>query len=158
MSASSSETPGIVRADGAPPRGAYPHAHRAGDLIFVSGTSSRRPDGTIAGAVVDAGGSLTTDIGEQTHAVIANIARTLEDAGASLRDLVQITTFLVDMSDFDGYNQAYAEYFDAATGPARTTVAVAALPHPQLAIEIQAIARLRSEGVPQSPVVERTRT
>ncbi len=143
MSASFSENPGVVLPDGAPPRGAYPHAHRAGDLVFVSGTSSRRPDGSIAGAVVQPDGSRVTDIGEQTRAVIENIARTLDGAGASLRDVVQITTFLIDMADFDGYNAAYGEYFDAATGPARTTVAVAALPHPDLVIEIQAIARVR---------------
>ncbi len=130
----------IVLPEAAAPRGAYPHAHRAGDLVFVSGTSSRRPDGSIAGASRADDGTLTTDIAVQTRAVIENIDRILRAAGAHLADVVQVTTFLTSMADFDGYNAAYAEYFAAETGPARTTVAVAALPHPDLVVEIQVIA------------------
>ena len=74
--------------------------------------------------------------------MIQNIARILEAAGASLEDLVDLTTFLVDMSDYAGYNEVYDEFFDAATGPSRTTVAVAELPHPNLLIEIKAIAHV----------------
>lgn len=125
----------------ATPRGAYPHVKVVGNLVFVSGTSSRRPDDSIAGAeVVD--GSKVLDVAIQTRAVIENIADILAVVGAGLADLVQVTCYLVDMADFPAYNAAYAQYFDAATGPTRTTVAVRELPHPDLLIEIQAIAVL----------------
>ncbi|ROO59323.1 2-aminomuconate deaminase [Micromonospora sp. Llam0] len=123
----------------ATPRGAFPHVKVAGGFIFVSGTSSRRPDNTIAGATVDEYGTTQLDIREQTRAVIANIADLLAAAGASLADLVSVTTYLVNMNDFGGYNQVWAQHFDH-TGPARTTVAVHQLPHPHLLIEIQAVA------------------
>jgi len=138
-----------VLPDKAKPRGNYPHFKRAGDFIIVSGTSSRRPDNTIAGADVDASGTLRLDIREQTHAVIRNIRDILQAAGAYLGDCVEITTYLVDMKDFEGYNAVYAEYF-TSDGPARTTVAVRALPHPHLAIEIRALA--------YKPVAELART
>jgi len=123
----------------ATPRGAFPHVKVAGGFIFVSGTSSRRPDNTIAGASVDEYGTTQLDIREQTRAVIANIADLLAAAGANLTDLVSVTTYLVNMNDFGGYNQVWAEHFDH-TGPTRTTVAVHQLPHPHLLIEIQAVA------------------
>jgi 2-aminomuconate deaminase len=122
------------------PRGAYPHARRAGDLIFVSGTSSRRPDNTFAGVAVDEMGTTSLDIREQTRAVIENIGDVLTAAGSGLADLVSITTYLVNMNDFGGYNEVYGEYFDASSGPSRTTVAVHQLPHPHLLIEISAVA------------------
>jgi 2-aminomuconate deaminase len=121
------------------PRGRFPHFRRAGDFIFVSGTSSRRSDNSIAGASVDHFGATDLDIRAQTRAVIENIGGILEAAGASLRDVVEVSTFLVDMNDFNGYNQVYGEYFDQE-GPARTTVAVHQLPHPHLRIEIKAVA------------------
>lgn len=123
----------------ATPRGRFPHVRRAGDYLFVSGTSSRRADNSFAGAQVDAQGVTSLDIREQTRAVIENIARLLEAHGASLKDLVDTTVFLVNMNDFGGYNQVWAEFFDE-TGPARTTVAVHQLPHPLLLIEIKATA------------------
>jgi 2-aminomuconate deaminase len=123
----------------ATPRGKYPHIKRAGDLLFVSGTSSRRADNSFAGVEVDAMGTTRLDIREQTHAVIENIRDILATAGASLSDVVEISTFLVDMNDFGGYNEVYGEFFDY-TGPARTTVGVHQLPHPHLRIEIKAIA------------------
>lgn len=123
----------------AKPRGKYPHARRAGDYIFVSGTSSRRADNTIAGASVDEMGTTRLDIAVQTHAVIDNIASILKEFDAELGDLVEISIFLVNMNDFAGYNEAYGEYFDY-DGPARTTVAVHQLPHPHLLIEIKAVA------------------
>lgn len=140
MSASVPDHQAVLLASAPAPRGAYPHAHRAGDLVFVSGTSSRRPDGTIAGACLAADGQLQTDIAVQTRVVIESIGRILDAVGSSLSDLVQVTTYLVDMDDFDGYNAAYAQFFDTESGPTRTTVAVDELPHPHLAIEIQAIA------------------
>ncbi len=123
----------------AKPRGKYPHARRAGDYIFVSGTSSRRADNTIAGASVDEMGTTRLDIAVQTRAVIDNIASILKEFDAELGDLVEISIFLVNMNDFAGYNEAYGEYFDY-DGPARTTVAVHQLPHPHLLIEIKAVA------------------
>jgi len=123
----------------AQPRGKFPHVKRAGDFLFVSGTSSRRPDNSFAGAEVDAMGVLDADIRAQTRAVIENIKAILESAGAGLKDLVELSTYLVDMGDFKGYNEVYAEYFDY-DGPARTTVAVHQLPHPMLRIEIKAVA------------------
>ena len=121
------------------PRGRYPHFKRAGDYIFVSGTSARRADNTIAGALVDEMGTTKLDIREQTRAVIENIRDILKSAGADLSDCVEISTYLVNMNDFGGYNEVYGEYFDF-DGPARTTVAVHQLPHPHLLIEIKAVA------------------
>ncbi len=132
-------TDSIVLADKAKPRGKYPHARRAGDFIFVSGTSSRRPDNSFAGAKADEFGTTTLDIRVQTRTVIENIDAILARFDAGLADVVEITSFLVNMNDFGGYNEAYAEYFDF-DGPARTTVAVHQLPHPHLLIEIKAVA------------------
>jgi 2-aminomuconate deaminase len=121
------------------PRGKYPHIKRAGDFLIVSGTSSRRSDNTIAGAEADALGTAHLDIRVQTKAVIENVQDILRTAGAELKDVVEITTYLVSMNDFAGYNEVYGEYFDF-DGPARTTVAVHQLPHPHLLIEIRAMA------------------
>ncbi len=124
----------------ATPRGKYPHVKRAGDYLFVSGTSSRRADNTIAGAKqIDGMGTWTLDIREQTRAVLDNIREVLQSVNADLSDVVELSTFLVNMNDFAGYNEAYGEYFDY-DGPARTTVAVHQLPHPHLLIEIKVIA------------------
>jgi 2-aminomuconate deaminase len=125
----------------AKPRGRFPHVTRAGDFIFVSGTSSRRPDNSFAGVEVDEMGTVNLDIREQTKAVIQNISGILESVGASLKDVVDVTSFLVNMNDFGGYNEIWSEYFDI-DGPTRTTVAVHQLPHPHLLIEIKAMAYL----------------
>ena len=123
----------------ATPRGKYPHIKRAGDFLFVSGASARNSDDTIAGAEVDSSGTTRLDIRVQTRAVIENIRDILESAGAQLQDLVEISTYLVSMNDFAGYNEVYGEFF-GYDGPARTTVAVHELPHPHLLIEIKATA------------------
>ncbi|RLD18065.1 MAG: RidA family protein, partial [Bacteroidetes bacterium] len=120
--------------------GKYPPVKVVGDLIFVSGTSSRQPDNTLAGVEVDYLGTATLDIKVQTRAVIEAIRRNLQTVGADLEDIVDVTSFLVNMNDFGGYNEAYAEYFDY-DGPARTTVAAHQLPHPHLLIEIKVIAK-----------------
>lgn len=125
----------------ATPRGRFPHVKRAGELVFISGTSSRLPDNTFAGAEADKFGVTSLDIRAQTRAVIENLEEILNSVGAGLRDLVQITAYLVNMNDFGGYNEVYGQYFDE-TGPTRTTVAVHQLPHPHLLIEIQAVAHL----------------
>jgi 2-aminomuconate deaminase len=123
----------------AAPRGKYPHVKRAGDFLFVSGTSARRADNTIAGAEVDPLGTTRLDIRVQTREVIENIRDILRSAGAQLQDVVEISTYLVSMNDFAGYNEVYGEFF-GYDGPARTTVAVHQLPHPHLLIEIRAMA------------------
>lgn len=125
----------------ATPRGYFPHVKVVGDLVFISGTSSRRPDNSFEGVTVDEMGVTDLDIRAQTRAVIENIADILAAVGGSLDDLVQATTYLVNMNDFGGYNEVWAAHFDE-TGPTRTTVAVHQLPHPHLLIEIQAIAHL----------------
>lgn len=129
----------------AKPLGAYPHYKRAGDYIYISGTSSRRPDNSHAGVEIAENGDVTLDIGEQTRATIKNIEATLNAAGAELSDLVEVSTYLVNMDDFKGYNDVYSEFFDSQTGPARTTVAVRTLPHPNLLIEIKAVALRKEE-------------
>ncbi|MGA9830111.1 MAG: RidA family protein [Trebonia sp.] len=135
---------GKVLAGQATPRGRYPHLKRAGDFVYVSGTSARRQDNTIAGATVDAMGTTALDIRVQTRAVIETIREMLAAVGAQLPDLVQVTAYLVNMNDFGGYNEVYGEFFDSS-GPARTTVAVHQLPHPHILIEIQAVAYVPQE-------------
>ena len=128
-----------VVAGKAAPRGRFPHYRRAGDFIFVSGTSSRRPDNSFEGVQVDAMGTTSLDIRAQTRAVIENISDILASAGAGLADMVEVCAYLVNMNDFGGYNEVYGQYFDEG-GPTRTTVAVHQLPHPHLLIEIKAVA------------------
>jgi len=125
----------------ATPRGAYPHVKRVGDFIFISGTSSRLPDNSFAGVhKIDEMGAMHLDIKEQTKAVIENLRDYLAIENATLDDIVDITTFLVNMNDFAGYNEVYGSYFKKENGPTRTTVAVHQLPHPNLVIEIKAMA------------------
>jgi 2-aminomuconate deaminase len=125
----------------ASPRGAYPHVKRAGDFLFISGTSSRLPDNTFAGVnKIDEMGTMHLDIKEQTRAVLENIKDYLATENATMADVVDVTSFLVNMNDFGGYNQVYGEYFNKETGPARTTVAVHQLPHPNLVVEIKVMA------------------
>lgn len=128
-----------VVAGKATPRGRFPHVKRAGDFLFVSGTSSRRPDGSFAGASVDPMGVTDLDIRAQARAVLDNIGDILASVGSGLADLVEVSVFLVDMNDFGGMNAVWAEYFDHS-GPTRTTVAVHQLPHPLLRVEMKAIA------------------
>jgi 2-aminomuconate deaminase len=128
-----------VLSEKARPRGKYPHVKRAGNFLFVSGTSARRADNSIAGAEVDEFGTTSLDIREQTKAVLENVRDILASVGAGLEDLVEVTTYLINMNDFGGYNDVYGEFF-GFDGPARTTVAVHQLPHPHLLIEIRAMA------------------
>ena len=123
------------------PRGAYPHTKRVGDFIFVSGTSSRRADNSIAGVdIIDEMGTKRLNVEVQTREVLKNIETNLALEGATMNDVVDVTSFLVNMNDFAGYNKAYAEVFNAETGPTRTTVAVHQLPHPDLVVEIKVMA------------------
>lgn len=123
----------------AKPLGKFPHFRRAGDFIFVSGTSSRRPDNSYEGVEIAADGSVHLDIRAQTRAVIHNIRDILRAAGADLCDVVEISSFLVDMRDFPAYNAVYGEFF-GFDGPTRTTVAVHQLPNPHLLVEMKAVA------------------
>jgi len=135
---------GTVRTNKAPaPVGAYPHARRVGDLLYLSGCGPRQP-GTNAipgGAIRDGDGNPTDyDIKAQTRAVIENIKVILEASGATLEDVIDITAFLVDMDrDFAGYNEVYAEYFTDIQAT-RTTLAITALPTP-IAVELKVIAK-----------------
>ncbi|HEY9844535.1 MAG: RidA family protein [Candidatus Sericytochromatia bacterium] len=128
-----------------PPVGAYPHARRAGDLLFLSGVGPRKPGtSVIPGVELGTDGKLLShDIAAQTHAVMANVRAILEAAGAKWEDLVDVTVYLTDIqADFATYNRLYAEYFpDPATQPCRTTVEVGALPTP-IAIELKCVAYL----------------
>jgi len=131
-----------IKTSGAPkPVGAYPHAKRVGDLIFLSGIGPRDTNGGIPGVELDEQGGVSSyDIEAQCHAVFANVRTVLDSAGASWNDLVDVTVFLTDIGrDFDIYNRIYAEYF-SSDGPCRTTVEVSRLPTP-IAIELKCVAR-----------------
>ncbi len=136
-----------VHADGAPaPVGAYPHARRVGDLLFLSGVGPREP-GTdaVPGNVYDPRGKLVGhDIAAQCRQVFANVRAVLEASGARFEDLVDVTVFLTDMErDFATYNRLYAEYFKGIDA-CRTTVGITALPTP-IAIELKCVAAVAAK-------------
>ena len=139
---------GIVRTDAAPaPIGAYPHARRVGNLLFLSGVGPRRPGtDTVPGNVHDADGRLLDyDIEAQCHQVFANVRAVLEASGAAWTDLVDVTVFLTDMErDFATYNRLYAEYF-AGVDACRTTLGVTRLPTP-IAIELKCVAAIAASA------------
>ncbi len=135
--------------DSAPaPVGAYPHARRVGELLFLSGIGPRTPGSdAIPGNVRDADGKLVDhDIAAQTRQVFANVRAVLEASGARWEELVDVTVFLTDMArDFKTYNAVWAEYFpDPAAAPCRTTLGITALPTP-IAIELKCVGRLRTQ-------------
>ena len=128
------------------PVGAFPHAKRVGNLLFLSGIGPRvRGSKEIPGVSLDASGNINSyDIEIQTRAVFENVRLVLEDAGANWNDIVDVTVFLTDMKkDFPTYNRLYPEYFagPGKPNPTRTTVEVGALPTP-IAIELKVIAAL----------------
>jgi len=126
------------------PVGAFPHAKRVGEFLFLSGIGPRkRSSKEIPGVTLDSTGNVISyDIEAQCRAVFENVRLVLEDAGATWQDIVDVTVFLTNMKkDFPIYNSIYAEYF-AGSGkpnPTRTTVEVTALPTP-IAIELKVIA------------------
>jgi 2-aminomuconate deaminase len=138
----------VVRTDAAPaPVGAYPHARRVGDLLFLSGVGPRQPGtNAIPGNVYDAEGKLVDyDIEQQCRQVFANVRAVLEASGARWEQLVDVTVFLTDMTrDFPTYNRLYAEYFKGVDA-CRTTLGITALPTP-IAIELKCIAALPSSA------------
>ena len=126
--------------------GPYPHAKRFGDLIFVSGIGPReRGKKEIPGVTLSADGSvLEYDIEVQTRSVIENIRTILQVAGCDLKDIIDAQCFLTDIKkDFKKFNTVYAEYFNAESGPSRTTIGVTGLPTP-IAVEIKVIAKANS--------------
>jgi 2-aminomuconate deaminase len=130
----------------AEPVGAFPHAKRVGDFLFLSGIGPRvRGSKEIPGVTLDSAGNIKSyDIAAQCRAVFENVRLVLEDAGATWHDIVDVTVFLTNMkSDFPIYNKIYAEYFagEGKPNPTRTTVEVTALPTP-IAIELKVIAAI----------------
>lgn len=124
--------------------GAFPHAKRVGNLLFLSGIGPRvRGSKEIPGVMLDAAGNIVSyDIETQCRAVFENVRLVLEDAGATWNEIVDVTVFLTDMkNDFPTYNRIYPEYFagQGKPNPTRTTVEVGALPTP-IAIELKVIA------------------
>ena len=137
---------GIESSRAPEPVGAFPHAKRVGDLLFLSGIGPRkRGSKEIPGVTLDTTGNiLGYDIETQCRAVFENVGLVLEDAGASWDDIVDVTVFLTDMKkDFPIYNKLYAEHFAGPNkpNPARTTIEVGALPTP-IAIELKVIAAI----------------
>lgn len=123
------------------PVGAYPHARRVGNLLFLSGVGPReRGTKKIPGVELDEKGNIVSyDIEAQCHSVFRNVRAILEEAGSSWDKMVDVTVFLTNMKDdFATYNRLYAEYFKDAN-PCRTTVEINCLPTP-IAIELKVIA------------------
>ncbi|HWU78073.1 MAG TPA: Rid family hydrolase [Rhodanobacter sp.] len=137
-------TDSTIRTDNAPaPVGAYPHARRVGNLLFLSGVGPRQPgSNAIPGNVCDDSGKLIDyDIAAQCRQVFANVRAVLEASGARWQDLVDVTVFLTDMQrDFSTYNRLYAEHFEGVDA-CRTTLGISALPTP-IAIELKCVAAL----------------
>ncbi|MBS0505904.1 MAG: RidA family protein [Proteobacteria bacterium] len=122
------------------PLGNYARWRRVGATIYVAGVSARLPGGEIDGVRRD-GDAVQRDVAVQTRRVLANVDAILQEAGAGLADCVDMTVYLVRAEDFAAFNAAYAEFFPGdAPVPTRTTVVVRALPHPDMVVEIKAVA------------------
>ena len=133
----------IKTENAAKPLGAYPHARRVGDLLFLSGIGPRNAkDNSIPGLDLDADGNiLKYDIEAECHAVFANVKSVLEASGSNWDKIVDVTVFLTDMkNDFPVYNKIYGDYFKDVEA-CRTTVEVKSLPTP-IAIELKVIATI----------------
>lgn len=131
----------IKTRNAASPLGAYPHARRVGNLLFLSGIGPRSPkDNSIPGLELDADGNIVKyDIEAECHSVFANVKGVLEASGSSWDKIIDVTVFLTNMKkDFPIYNKIYAEYFTSVQA-CRTTVEVKSLPTP-IAIELKVIA------------------
>jgi len=137
----------VIHSSRAPePVGAYPHARRAGDLLFLSGIGPReRGKKAIPGVTLGADGSIESyDMEIQTRSVFANVRAVLEDAGARWEQLVDVTVYLTNMKrDFATYNRLWAEHF-AEFQPCRTTLEINCLPTP-IAIELKCVAYVGPE-------------
>ncbi len=113
--------------------GPYAQAVAAGPYLFAAGQIALDP---ATGQLVDG------DAAAQTRQVMANVGAVLAAAGLAFADVVKTTIFLTDMADFAAVNAAYGECFDGGPVPARSTVAVAALPR-NSAVEIEVVALRR---------------
>jgi 2-aminomuconate deaminase len=136
----------ILSESAAPPVGPYPHARRAGGLVFLSGIGPRLPNGgAIPGVTLSPSGEVVDyDVAAQTHSCFRNIQAVLTEAGLGLQDVVDVQVFLVDIKrNFAAFNETYRSYFDAQTGPARTTIGVVGLPT-TIHVELKVIAAVRS--------------
>lgn len=145
--ASPNSASAVIRTDcAAKPVGAYPHARRVGELLYLSGIGPRRPGGNeIPGNHYTSDGRLASyDIDAQWHSTLANVEAVLKACGASIDDLIDVTVYLTDLPrDFARYNQLWAERFSADRGPCRTTLGISHLPTP-IAIELKCVARITS--------------
>ena len=134
----------IIKTDtAAKPLGAYPHARKAGNLLFLSGIGSRSAaDNSIPGLELDDEGNIIRyDIEAECHSVFANVKAVLEASGSSWDKIIDVTVFLTNMKkDFPLYNKLYGDYFKGVEA-CRTTVEVKSLPTP-IAIELKVIATL----------------
>lgn len=133
----------INTGNAAAPLGAYPHARKAGNLLFLSGIGSRNAkDNSIPGLVQDKDGNIVSyDIEAECHSVFANVKAILEASGSKWNNIIDVTVFLTNMKkDFPVYNRVYGEYFNNVQA-CRTTVEVKSLPTP-IAIELKVIAML----------------
>lgn len=125
------------------PVGAYPHARKVGNLLFLSGVGPReKAKKDIPGVTLNADGTIKEyDIEAQCHSVFKNVKMILEDSGSSWDNLVDVTVFLTNMKDdFKKYNELYKEYFKDCQ-PCRTTIEINCLPTP-IAIELKCIATI----------------
>ena len=125
------------------PLGAYPHARKVGNLLFLSGIGPRNPkDNSIPGLELDKDGNITRyDFEAECHAVFANVKAVLEASGSSWNKMVDVTVYLTQMKkDFPSYNKIYGEYFKEVQA-CRTTVEVKSLPTP-ISIELKVIAQI----------------
>lgn len=136
--------PEIIKTENASkPLGAYPHARRVGNLLFLSGIGPRSPkDNSIPGLELDASGNIVKyDIEAECRSVFANVKAVLEASGSSWDKIVDVTVFLTNMkNDFQAYNRIYGEYFKDVQA-CRTTVEVKSLPTP-ISIELKVIATI----------------
>lgn len=131
----------------AKPLGAYPHARRVGNLLFLSGIGSRQAsDNKIPGLELDKDGNIIKyDIEAECHSVFANVKAVLEASGSKWENIVDVTVFLTNMKkDFPLYNEIYGKYFSDVNA-CRTTVEIKSLPTP-IAIELKVIATIDHEG------------
>lgn len=129
------------------PVGAYPHARRVGNILYLSGVGPRkRGSRDIPGVTLDSSGNVVGyDIEAQCRSCFENVRTVLEDAGSKWENIIDVLVFLTDMKrDFATYNKLYAEYFAGPPGggkpnPTRTTIEINALPTP-IAIELKVVA------------------
>ena len=128
------------------PVGAYPHAKRVGNLLFLSGVGPRkRGTKDIPGVTLNASGDvIAKDIRAQCISCFDNVRAVLEESGSAWENIVDVLVFLTDMKhDFKAYNAVYAEYFagEGNPNPTRTTIEINALPTP-IAVELKVVATI----------------